>query len=124
MAGVNGVGGGGNVQQARSSGSTDAEKTKVVTDALSSAVTQLEKDKGSLRYLGDSRIEKMKTKVTEEMATFIKDNPKATKEEIKAQADKVISKHQTNTLFEKIRDDNFFKNLMNRRKELLSDMWG
>ncbi|RKG82921.1 hypothetical protein [Corallococcus terminator] len=124
MAGVNGVGGGGNVQQTRSSGSSEAEKTQVYKDALGSAVNQLAKDKGSVRYLGDSRIEKMKTKVNDEMAKFMQANPNATKEEIKAQADKVISKHQGNTLFEKIRDDNFFNNLMKRRKELLSDMWG
>lgn len=124
MAGVNGVGGGGNVQQSRSSGSSDAEKTKIYKDMLGSAVNQMEQLKGKTVYVGSGRIEKMKTKVNDEMSKFIKDNPKATPEEIQAKAKSVISKHQGNTVHEKMRDDHFFNNLMKRRKELLTDMWG
>lgn len=103
-----------------------AEKTQAWQGVLDAAVNRLNAPDlvGSLSHLGDGRIDKMKDQVKEEMEAFISANPNATPDEIKEKADEVTSKHQTNGVLEKMRDDNFFKKLMDRRKELLKDMWG
>lgn len=80
--------------------------------------------KGSLKFLGDGRIDSVKDKVKTDMEAFVRDNPNASPEEVKKKAEETTSKHETNAVFQKMRDDNFFNKLMSRRKELLKDMWG
>ncbi|NMO21606.1 hypothetical protein HPC49_32210 [Pyxidicoccus fallax] len=110
-----------NTQQA-----TEAEKTQAWQGVLDGAVNRLNAPDvvGTLSHLGEGRIDKIKDQVKEEMEAFVRANPNATPEQIKEKAEEVTSKHQTNGVLEKMRDDNFFKKLMDRRKELLKDMWG
>ncbi|GMT96499.1 hypothetical protein KH5H1_06180 [Corallococcus caeni] len=121
--GVNGVGAGSGAQRKQST-NTEAQKQQAVQDAINASVARMKEDEGKTSYLGEGRIDKVKEKVAEEMETFMKENPNATPEEIKAKAEESASKNETNAGFEKMRDDNFFKKLMSRRKELIRDMWG
>ncbi|WP_426750671.1 hypothetical protein [Myxococcus sp. Y35] len=110
---------------ARSSAPTATEKKQAWQGVLDAAVNRMNDPeiKGSLKHLGDNRINQVKEKVQADMEAFIRNNPNATTAEIKAEAEKTTSKHETNAVINKMRDDNFFNNLMNRRKELLKDMW-
>jgi hypothetical protein len=103
-----------------------AEQTNAWQSVLDTAVGRMTDSevKGSLKYLGDGRIDGVKQKVKDEMEAFVRDNPNASVDEIKKKADETTSKHETNAVFNKMRDDNFFNKLMSRRKELLKDMWG
>ena len=105
---------------------TAQEKTDVWTSVLDTAVSRMTGPdiKGSLKYLGDGRIDSVKDKGKADMEAFVRDNPNASAEEIKKKAEETTSKHETNAVFQKMRDDNFFNKLMSRRKELLKDMWG
>ncbi|MCY1045174.1 hypothetical protein OV208_27920 [Corallococcus sp. bb12-1] len=120
---VNGVGAGSTVQKASNTDSA-ADKTKVVNDVISSAVSGMNESKGSLSFLGEGRIDKVKGKIQDDMNKFIQANPNATPAEIEAEAKKSASKNESVATFDKMRDDNFFKKLMSRRKELIGDMWG
>ncbi|RYZ33828.1 MAG: hypothetical protein EOO71_40945 [Myxococcaceae bacterium] len=119
---VNGVGAGG--AQVKTSNTSEAEKTKVVSDVINSAVAGMNESKGSLSFLGEGRIDKVKGKIQDDMNKFIQANPNATPAEIEAEAKKSASKNESVATFDKMRDDNFFKKLMSRRKELIGDMWG
>jgi hypothetical protein len=94
---------------------------KSVTDQTSAS---LEKQKGSLSYLGEGRIGKIETKTSDEMKQWLAAHPNATEAEIKKEASRLSSKNTSVQIFDKMATDNFFKNLMNRRKELMSEMWG
>jgi len=111
---------------ARSAAPTAAEKKEAWQGVLDSAVSRLDDPeiKGTLQHLGENRIDQMKEQVKSDMEAFLKENPNATLAEIKAEAEKATSKHETNAVLQKMRDDNFFNKLMSRRKELTKDMWG
>jgi hypothetical protein len=121
--GVSGVGASGNVQKSQSK-DTEAEKKQAVEQTINASVNQMQADKGKTSYFGQGRIDKAKAKMTEEMAKWMQANPNATAEEAAAEAKKNAAKNQTKTMFAKMQDDNFFKKLMSRRKELMGDMWG
>lgn len=93
---------------------------------LTSAVDRMNEPeiKGSLQYLGEGRINTVKEKVQGEMESFLQSNPNASPDDVKSHAESTTKKHETNAMFQKMRDDNFFGKLMSRRKELLKDMWG
>ncbi|RKH10753.1 hypothetical protein D7Y13_18305 [Corallococcus praedator] len=120
--GVSGVGA--SNAQYKTSNTSEAEKTKVVSDVINSAVAGMNESKGSLSFLGEGRIDKVKGKIQDDMNKFIQANPNATPAEIEAEAKKSASKNESVATFDKMRDDNFFKKLMSRRKELIGDMWG
>ncbi|AKQ67673.1 hypothetical protein A176_004585 [Myxococcus hansupus] len=111
---------------ARKSATTPQQQTQAWQGVLDSAVNQMNDPeiKGSTKYLGEGRINTVKQKVQGDMEAFIQSNPNATADEVKTQAESATKKHETNAMFQKMRDDNFFGKLMSRRKELLKDMWG
>jgi|GEM_PF-2452044 len=80
--------------------------------------------KGSLSYLGEGRINEFKDRVQRDMEAYVENNPDATPVEIRAYAESTTSKYETDMVLQKMRDDNFFTKLMNRRKELTKDLWG
>ena len=123
MAGTSGVGASSGAPQYKAS-NTDSEKTQVVSDVINSAVSGMNESKGKITYLGEGRIDKVKTKIQDDMNKFMQANPNATPAEIEAEAKKSASKNESIATFDKMRDDNFFKKLMSRRKELIGDMWG
>lgn len=102
------------------------DKNKAWQDVLNTAVSRMNSAelRGSLSHLGDFRIDAVKQKITEEMQAFVQNNPGADATKIAEHAETVAKKHETNAVFQKMRDDNFFNKLMSRRKELLRDMWG
>jgi hypothetical protein len=110
----------------RSQPAASDEKNRAWQDVLNTAVSRMNSAeiRGSLSHLGDFRIDSVKQKITEEMEAFVRNNPNASPEQIRAEAEKATSKHETNAVLQKMRDDNFFNKLMSRRKELLRDMWG
>jgi hypothetical protein len=109
---------------AASSGPSASEKNQVWQDVLNTTLKNLKADQGKSSYLGDSRIAKVEEQVKKEMEAFIRANPNATLEEIKAKAEQSSGHHQANGVFDKMRDDNFFSKLMQRRKDLMRDLWG
>ncbi|AEI65895.1 hypothetical protein [Corallococcus macrosporus] len=112
---------------ARKSGqTTPQEQTQAWQGVLNSAVDQMNDPeiKGSTKYLGEGRINTVKQKVQSDMEAFIQSNPNASADDIKKEAESTTKKHETNAMFQKMRDDNFFGKLMSRRKELIKDMWG
>ncbi|WP_223635277.1 hypothetical protein [Corallococcus sp. EGB] len=121
--GVSGVGASSGAQRKQAT-NTEAEKQKVVQDVINQSVSKMNEDQGKTSFLGEGRVDKVKEKTSEEMAQFLKENPNATVEEVKAKAEELSAKNESNAAFEKMRDDNFFKKLMSRRKELIQDMWG
>ncbi|WIG96146.1 hypothetical protein [Myxococcus sp. SDU36] len=112
---------------ARKSTTTTPEAQKQAWEGvLNSAVDRMNEPeiKGSLQYLGEGRIDTVKQKVQGEMESFLQSNPNASADEVKSHAESTTKKHETNAMFQKMRDDNFFGKLMSRRKELIKDMWG
>ncbi|WP_163786261.1 hypothetical protein [Myxococcus vastator] len=112
---------------ARKSTTTTPEDQKQAWEGvLNSAVDRMNEPeiKGSLQYLGEGRIDTVKQKVQGEMESFLQSNPNASADEVKSHAESTTKKHETNAMFQKMRDDNFFGKLMSRRKELIKDMWG
>ncbi|PTL80497.1 hypothetical protein [Vitiosangium sp. GDMCC 1.1324] len=93
---------------------------------LNSAVSseQKIKAKSSLAYLGDSRINRYKEKVSADMEKFVRENPNATAEEIQDAANKSVSKHRGYETTMKMANDYFMSKIMARGKELSQDMWG
>ncbi|RKH38389.1 hypothetical protein [Corallococcus sicarius] len=122
--GVGGVGANGGAQQYKAANDTDAEKTQAVTDVVNSAVAGMNESKGKISFLGEGRIDKVKGKIQDDMKKFMAANPNATPAEIKKEAEASAAKNESVATFDKMRDDNFFKKLMSRRKELIGDMWG
>lgn len=113
----------------RSSEPSAADKTNAWKGELNTALTPHGEDtpelvEGTLEYLGEGRLDKMKDRVAEDMEKFIRDNPNASLSDIKKEGKDVAVKHKTEAVLEKMRDDRFFKKLMDRRKELIKDMWG
>jgi hypothetical protein len=113
----------------RSSEPSAADKANAWKGELNTALTPRGEDtpelqEGTLEYLGEGRLDKMKDRVTEDMETFVRDNPNASLSDIKEKGKEVAVKHKTEAVLEKMRDDRFFKKLMDRRKELIKDMWG
>ena len=111
---------------ARSVAPSATEKKETWQGVLNAAVDRMNDPeiKGSVKHLGDHRIDQVKEKVQGDMDACVKNNPNATLAEVKAEAEKSASKHESNAVFQKMRDDNFFNKLMSRRKDLLKDMWG
>jgi hypothetical protein len=108
----------------------EKEKAKAKNDAwqnvMNASVGRMNAPgvKGSLSYLGEGRINEFKARVQKDMEAYVDQNPDATPAEVKAYAEKNISKYETDMVLQKMRDDNFFSKLMNRRKELAKDLWG
>lgn len=100
-----------------------ADQTAAWQGVLDSAVGRMNEAKGSLKFLGQGRIDTVKKKVQEDMEAYIRNNQGASTADIQAEAKKSAAKHEANAVFAKMRDDNFFNKLMSRRKELLKDMW-
>ena len=110
----------------KSTTTTPEAQTQAWQGVLNSAVDRMNEPemKGSLQYLGEGRINTVKEKVQGEMESFLQSNPNASADDVKSHAESTTKKHETNAMFQKMRDDNFFGKLMSRRKELIKDMWG
>ncbi|MCY1014563.1 hypothetical protein [Pyxidicoccus sp. MSG2] len=75
---------------------------------------------GFVKGLSESQFESLQNKITQEMESFVRDNPKATPEKLDEQAKTITMRHASMARFDKQRE----QKLKERLEELKKDRWG
>ncbi|HLT29796.1 MAG TPA: hypothetical protein VK013_07120 [Myxococcaceae bacterium] len=109
---------------ARQLGVTANEAKNAIDGILQENRSRLEATKGTLDFLGDGRIDNIGKRVSEQMSKWLSANPNATLEDVEKEAKNATAKESSIEMFDKMAMDRFFQRLMQRRKEMIQEMWG